>query len=84
MTNLFHYILRKFESIREFNVGEKVDYTGFSFAKGFVVKEKKYHEKSGMYTYHIQYHKHGILGGKGYNQIDMCGVPGFALIKHRK
>jgi len=84
MTNLYRYILRKCESIREFKVGDKVDYPALTFVKGFVIKEKKYHEKSGMYTYHIQYFKHDILGGRGYSKIDMCGVPATELIKHRK
>lgn len=77
MINLYRYILRKCESIREFKVGDKVDYPALTFVKGFVVKEKKYHEKSGMYRYHIQYFKGDIT-------IDMGGVPATALIKHRK
>ena len=84
MTNLYRYILRKCESIREFKVGDKVDYPALTFAKGFIVKHKKYHEKYGMYTYHIQYFKRDILGGRGHSQIDMWGVPATELIKHRK
>lgn len=84
MTNLYCYILRKCESIREFKVGDKVDYPALTFVKGFVVKEKKYHEKSGMYTYHIQYFKRGILNESGCLVADMYDVPATALIKHRK
>ena len=82
MTNLYRYILRKCESIREFKVGDKVDYPALTFAKGFIIKEKKYHEKYGTYTYHIRHFKR--LGGRDYSQIDMCGVLATELIKHRK
>lgn len=79
METIFSYIktggmpIPKFK----FKVGDKVDYPALTFVKGFVVKEKKYHEKSGMYTYHIQHFKQDII-------IDMGGVPATALVGHRK